>query len=129
VSDAESANVPAVDPQADVTPQAAAAAATPTTGGIQFDFVYNSKTYTCKVYAGDAYGQYGFTITETDPGSTTATTVASLIYLPPSGTAAEGWQIQVNLPSPLQIDTNLSLSQLGVEITKGTVHPLTPPSS
>ena len=130
MSDAESADVPAVNPEAAVTPQAAAAAAvTTTTGGISFDFVYNTKTYTCKVYAGDAHGQYGFTITETDSGSTTATTVASLIYLPPSGTAAEGWQIQVNLPSALQIDTNLSLSQLGVEITKGTVYPLAPPSS
>jgi len=130
MSDAESADVPAVNPEAAVTPQAAAAAAvTTTTGGISFDFVYNTKTYTCKVYAGDAHGQYGFTITETDSGSATTTTVASLIYLPPIGTAAEGWQIQVNLPSALQIDTNLSLSQLGVEITKGTVYPLAPPSS
>jgi hypothetical protein len=129
MSDAESANVPAVNPEAAVAPQAAAAAATTTTGWVSFNFVYNSKTYTCEVCTGDAHGQYGFTITETPSGATTATTVASLVYLPPTGTAAEGWQIQVNLPSALQIDTNLSLSQLGVEITKGTVYPLTPPSS
>jgi hypothetical protein len=129
MSDAGPTDVPARNPEGAVTPEAAAATVTTTTGGISFDFVYNNNTYTCKVYAGDAHGQFGFTITETTSGASTATTVASLIYLPPSATTAEGWQIQVNLPNPLQIDTNLSLSQLGVEITKGTVYPLAPPPS
>jgi hypothetical protein len=107
--------------------QAAGPATTTVTGtGISFDFTYLQKNYTAKVYAQDEHGQYGFTVTETPttPGGT-ATIIASLIYAPVTSTnATEGWEIAVALPTSLQVDSNLTVNALTVNITKGTVQPL-----
>jgi hypothetical protein len=103
-------------PGSEVMPQATAAATSSTTGGgITFDFVFNSVTYTVQVYAPDATtGEYGFAITQA------GNTIASLIYKDDNN-----WAIAAGLPSNLQVDTNLMISKLNIDISKGTV---TPPS-
>jgi hypothetical protein len=97
-----------------VTAPAATAATSTTGGGVTFDFVFNSVTYTVQVYAPDQNGQYGFTITQA------TTTIASLIYKDDNN-----WSIAAGLPSALQVDTNLTVNKLSVDINKGTV--VTPP--
>jgi hypothetical protein len=41
-----------------------------------------------------------------------------------STNATEGWEIAVALPTSLQVDSNLTVNALTVNITKGTVQPL-----
>lgn len=115
MSDTEPATGPSKS-GSEVAAQAAAAAASSTTGGgITFDFVFNSVTYTVQVYAPDtATAEYGFTITQA------GNTIASLIYKDDNN-----WAIAAGLPSNLQVDTNLMISKLNIDISKGTV---TPPS-
>jgi len=97
-----------------VMPQGAAAAAPTVGGGVTFDFLFNQVKYTATVFAPDPNGQYGFKITQG------ANTIASLVYKDDNN-----WAIAAGLPSALQVDTNLTVSTLNVDITKGTV---TPPS-
>ena len=94
---------------------AATPAAPSTAGGITFDFVFNSVTYTVQIYAPDSHSQYGFTVTQG------TTTIASLIYA-----SDADWAIAAGLPSALQIDSTLTVNQLNVNITHGSVQPLTP---
>jgi hypothetical protein len=94
-------------------PQAAAAAASTAGGGVTFDFVFNTVTYTAQVYVLDSHNQHGFTITQAN------TTIASLIYLDDNN-----WKISAGLPSGLQVDTNLKINTLNVDISKGTTTPL-----
>jgi hypothetical protein len=95
---------------------AATPAAPSTGGGTTLQFVFNGVTYNVQVYAPDSHSQYGFTITQgTD-------TIASLIYA-----SSDAWAISAGLPSALQIDSNLTVNQLNVNITHGTVSPLSPP--
>jgi hypothetical protein len=96
-----------------VVPQAATPAVAVTGGGITFDFVFNNTTYTVKVYAPDSNSQYGFTITQG------TTTIASLIYKDDND-----WAIAAGLPSALQVDTNLTINQLNLNISHGTVSAL-----
>ena len=96
-----------------VVPQAATPAVAVTGGGITFDFVFNNTTYTVKVYAPDSNSQYGFTITQG------TTTIASLIYKDD-----DDWSIAAGLPSALQVDTNLTINQLNLNISHGTVSAL-----
>jgi hypothetical protein len=114
MSDIEPTSGPTANPPSpgsEVAPQAAAAAGSPAIGGgVTFDFVFNTITYTVQVYAPDAAGQYGFTITQA------ANTVASLIYKDDNN-----WAITAGLPSSLQVDTNLTVSKLSIDINKGTV--------
>ena len=99
------------EPGAELVAQAATAAGSPTTGGgVTFDFVFNGVTYTVQVNAPDAAGQYGFTITQG------GNTIASLIYKDDNN-----WAIAAGLPSSLQVDTNLTVSKLSIDISKGTV--------
>lgn len=116
MSDIEPPAGPAADsPNAGSVAVPEPAATTPTTGGgVTFDFVFNSVTYTVQVYAPDTNGQYGFTITSA------TNTIASLIYKDDNN-----WAIAAGLPSALQVDTNLTVSKLNVDIAKGTV--VTPP--
>jgi hypothetical protein len=115
-----------LNPADKVAARAVPAAATVTGTGIKFDFTYNSVDYEVQVYAPDQHGQYGFAVTEapTASGGTT-TTVASLIYAPVTSTnTTEGWEIAVTLPKSLQVDSNLTVNLLSVNLTKGTVQPL-----
>jgi hypothetical protein len=118
-------------PGSQLVPQAAATTTTPSvTGGTQFTFVYNSITYDVQFYAPDANGQYGFSLTQTPSGSSTATPLASFIYAGPDAkqpVTAGSWEIKVSLPSSLQIG-GLTLSQVSADIGEGTVSPLTAPS-
>jgi hypothetical protein len=101
------------DPQ--VPSAATPAAATPTVGGgVTFDFVFNSVTYSVQVFAPDPQtGQFGFTITQA------TTTIASLIYKD-----TEDWKIEVGLPGNFQVDSSLTINALTVDIQHGTVTPL-----
>jgi hypothetical protein len=118
-------------PGSALVPQATATATTPSvTGGTQFTFIYNGITYNVEFYAPDANGQYGFSLTQTPSGSTTATPLASFVYAGPDAktpVTAGAWEIKVALPSSLQIG-GLTLSQVSVDIGEGTVSPLTAPS-
>jgi hypothetical protein len=129
MSDVESAAAsaePAPNPGTVVTPLAAAAAAAPAVaGGTSFTFVSGSTTYTVEFWAPDSVGQYGMTLTQT-PASGTRTTVASFVFAP-NATPADSWEIKAGLPSSLQIG-GLTISSLSVDLKKGTVQPLTPPS-
>jgi hypothetical protein len=112
VTDIEPAAEPTGSPStqaSEMVPQAASTVG----GGVTFDFVFNNVTYTAQVYATDSHGQYGFTITQAN------TTIASLIYLDDND-----WKISAGLPSALQVDTNLKINTLSVDISKGTVTPL-----
>jgi hypothetical protein len=100
-------------PAAVAVPEAASPAAAATGGGITFNFVFNNTTYTVQVYAPDANGQYGFAITQG------TTTIASLIYKDD-----DDWSIAAGLPSALQVDTNLTINQLNLNISHGTVSAL-----
>lgn len=116
MTDIEPAAEPTGSPStqaSEMAPQAAAAAASTVGGGVTFDFVFNNVTYTVQVYATDSHGQYGFTITQAN------TTIASLIYLDDND-----WKISAGLPSALQVDTSLKINTLSVDISKGTVTPL-----
>ena len=128
MSDAESA-APATEPvpspgTAVITP--AAATATPAVaGGTTFTFVSGTTTYTVEFWAPDSAGQYGVTLTQT-PASGTSTTVASFVFAP-NATPPDSWAIKASLPSSLQIG-GLTISALSVDLSKGSVQPLTPPS-
>jgi hypothetical protein len=100
-------------PAAVAVPQAASPAVAATGGGITFNFVFNNTTYTVQVYAPDQNGQYGFAITQG------TTTIASLIYKDD-----DDWSIAAGLPSALQVDTNLTINQLNLNISHGTVSAL-----
>jgi hypothetical protein len=120
------------EPGSQLVPQATTTTATTpsVTGGTEFTFVYNSVTYDVLFYAPDANGQYGFTLTQTPAGSTTATPLASFIYAGPDAkqpVTAGSWEIKVALASSLQIG-GLTLNQASVDIGEGTVAPLTAPS-
>jgi hypothetical protein len=95
-------------------------------GGLSFQITFNSVVYTVTVYAPDANQQYGFTVTYSNSATTppTTVTVASLIYKDEND-----WQVIAALPKALQIDTNLTVNQLNIDLTEGTVSPLTPPAS
>ena len=114
MSDTEPTTDPTGNPPssgAEVMAQTAAAVGAPTTGGgVTFDFVFNAVTYTVKVNAPDTVGQYGFTITQG------GNTIASLIYKDDNN-----WAIAAGLPSSLQVDTNLTVSKLSIDISKGIV--------
>jgi hypothetical protein len=117
-------------PGSALVPQATATTTPSVTGGTQFIFVYNGITYNVEFYAPDANGQYGFSLTQTPSGSTTATPLASFVYAGPDAktpVTAGAWEIKVALPSSLQIG-GLTLSQVSVDIGEGTVSPLTAPS-
>ena len=117
MSDTEPATGPAGSlptPGSEVAAQAPPPVSPVTGGGVTFDFVFNNVTYTVQVYAPDANGQYGFKVTQA------ANTIASLIYKDDNN-----WEIAAGLPSALQVDTNLTVSKLSIDISKGTT---TPPS-
>ena len=87
------------------------AAGTPAVGGgVTFDFVFNTMTYTVQVYAPDSNGQYGFSVTQ---GSTT---IASLIYKD-----TDDWKIAVGLPAAFVVDPTLTINALTMDIQHGTV--------
>jgi hypothetical protein len=91
----------------------AGAGASAVGGGVTFDFVFNTVTYTVQVYAPDANGQYGFAITQG------TTTIASLIYKD-----TNDWKIAVGLPRSFEVDPNLTINTLTMDIQHGTVTPL-----
>jgi hypothetical protein len=97
-----------------------------TTGGLSFQITFKGVVYTITVYAPDSNKQYGFTVTYSDSSTTPATTVtvASLIYKDDND-----WQVIASLPKALQVDTNLTVNQLSIDLTEGTVSALTAPTS
>ena len=112
-------------PATELAAQAVPAATTVTGTGISFDFTYNNTDYTVVVKTPDQHGQYGLTVTEApSTAGGTPTTVASFIYAPATSTTTEGFEIAVALPKSLQVDSNLTINTLSVNITKGTVQPL-----
>jgi hypothetical protein len=123
VSDTEPTANPGTDPAAassEPAVRADAAAATTTSGaGITFDFTYGTDNYTVQVFAPDHNQQYGFTVTQVNSTTGANVTVASLIYA-----NQDNWEISVGLPSALHVDTNLTVSKLTIDLTKGTVSAL-----
>jgi hypothetical protein len=126
VSDTEPTANPGADPANVSSPPAVrpAAATTTTTSsnGLTFGFTYGADTYNVQIYAPDqnpTKPQYGFTVTQVNATTSKTTTVASLIYAD-----QDNWEIMVGLPGTLQVDTNLTVNQLNIDLTKGAVSPL-----
>jgi hypothetical protein len=97
-----------------------------TSGNLSFQVTFKEVVYTIDVYAPDANKQYGFTVTYEDTSTNPATTVtvASLIYKDESD-----WQVIAALPKSLQLDTNLTVNQLSIDLTEGTVSALSSTAS
>lgn len=90
----------------------------PTTGTLKFGVTFASVDYMINVYYPEpTTGQYGFVITRqvTDStGKTSTVTVVELAYKDDTQ-----WKIVAGLPTSLQVDTNLTVNQLNIDLTKG----------
>jgi hypothetical protein len=126
VSDTEPTANAGADPAKVSSPPAVRPAAPTTTttssNGLTFGFTYGADTYNVQIYAPDQSPtpQYGFTVTQVNATTSKTTVVASLIYA-----NEDNWEIMVGLPGTLQVDTNLTVNQLNVDLTKGQVSAFT----
>jgi hypothetical protein len=125
VSETEPTANPGADPANVSSPPAVQPAATTTTtssNGLTFGFTYGADTYNVQIYAPDqsATPQYGFTVTQVNATTSKTTVVASLIYA-----NEDNWEIMVGLPGTLQVDTNLTVNQLNIDLTNGSVSAFT----
>jgi hypothetical protein len=92
---------------------------TSTGGSLSFQITFKNVVYTIDVGAPDpTTKQYYFRVTYEDSTVSPPATVtaASFVYRDEAD-----WQVIASLPKALQLDTNLTINQLTIDITEGTV--------